>query len=155
MDTLTLPEDSTLYAPHNSTSSENIPFVYPTNKDSVEQINDEDEITMESVPRPGVRIVKDYVRAKRVLSEPTSVRCPITNQEVQADKLNEHLRVVLLDPQWKKQRELIIGRAKIGTDVDVAQQLADFVTKRPELFGKRATETRKPSTHIGPTMPSS
>ena len=83
-------------------------------------------------------------RRKRPIDQ-TFVTCPITGQQVLASNLSEHLRVVLIDPQWKKRKEEVVGKAKIDT-VDVAGNLADFVLKRGDAFTKNRLT-------IGPKLP--
>jgi len=119
-------------------------------------VEHEEELHADEPVPAGIKIVTDYTRKRKtevIESAPKMVKCPITGQQVEADKLSEHLRVVLLDPQWKKQKELLIGRAKLsGPSVDIAASLADFVGKRPDLFG--VTEQVESEVRpIGPSMP--
>ena len=117
----------------------------------------EEEINMDVLAPEGIKIVTDYVRKRKnegSTSEAKMVVCPITGQQVEADKFSEHLRVVLLDPQWKKQKELILGRAKLTEPtVDIAASLADFVSKRPDIFGVTERVERDEKATIGPSMP--
>ncbi|KAF4716925.1 splicing factor 3a, subunit 1 [Perkinsus olseni] len=57
---------------------------------------------------------------------------------VRAGELSEHLRVVLLDPKWKEQKEKVLDRARQDTNYDqvnIESNLASFIIKRPDLFG--------------------
>ena len=120
-----------------------------------EEMNMDEEVTRGHEPQ-GVKIVTDYVRKRTLVSEAKTVVCPITGQQVEADKFSDHLRVVLLDPQWKKQKELLLGRAKLTEpNVDIAASLADFVSKRPDIFGvtDRQESIDSNVTPIGPSMP--
>ncbi|KAF4688021.1 splicing factor 3a, subunit 1 [Perkinsus olseni] len=83
------------------------------------------------------RLVSVFVFVDRNLND-SEVKCPITGQMVRAGELSEHLRVVLLDPKWKEQKEKVLDRARQDTNYDqvnIESNLASFIIKRPDLFG--------------------
>lgn len=84
----------------------------------------------------------DYVRrGKRGLQagRPLLQKCPITGQLVPPEEMEKHLRVVLIDPQWKRQKDELLARAQkekaLSHEMDVEANIAQFVMKRPDLFG--------------------
>eukprot|EP01054_Gregarina_sp_Poly1_P007144 Gregarina_sp_Poly_1__7143@NODE_3911_length_826_cov_199_003953_g1822_i2_p1_GENE_NODE_3911_length_826_cov_199_003953_g1822_i2NODE_3911_length_826_cov_199_003953_g1822_i2_p1_ORF_typecomplete_len230_score44_68PRP21_like_P/PF12230_8/2_4e34_NODE_3911_length_826_cov_199_003953_g1822_i2114803 len=66
-------------------------------------------------------------------------KCPITGQLVAPEEMEKHLRVVLIDPQWKRQKDELLARAQkeksMVPEMDVEANIAQFVMKRPDLFG--------------------
>ncbi|EPR63589.1 surp module domain-containing protein [Toxoplasma gondii ME49] len=116
-----------------------------------EESEEEEELqpqpTGTAVPKKSIRVVKDYIRQPRkragaAAAEATQQglqRCPITGQLVPADQMSNHLRVLLLDPKWKEQKERFLEKAKAESAFapmeDVEGNLALFVSKRPDLFG--------------------
>eukprot|EP00922_Rhytidocystis_sp_ex-Travisia-forbesii_P021715 GHVS01031794.1.p1 GENE.GHVS01031794.1~~GHVS01031794.1.p1 ORF type:complete len:579 (-),score=154.26 GHVS01031794.1:468-2204(-) len=105
----------------------------------------DDEMPLPSPVGDGeVRVVKNYVRsarrgAKRSLDPSRLQKCPITGQLVSADQMSEHLRILLLDPKWKEEKDKLLEKAKKDSAFapmsDVEGNLGSFVLHRPDLFG--------------------
>eukprot|EP00933_Yihiella_yeosuensis_P030521 TRINITY_DN24163_c0_g1_i1.p1 TRINITY_DN24163_c0_g1~~TRINITY_DN24163_c0_g1_i1.p1 ORF type:complete len:699 (-),score=262.40 TRINITY_DN24163_c0_g1_i1:188-2284(-) len=89
------------------------------------------------VQEPEMKIKKDYVRHKKGQSQRIMQRCPITGQLIPAEEMSNHLKVLLLDPKWKHQKDALVERARKESAFadDVEANLASFVAKRPDLFG--------------------
>ncbi|KAF4660716.1 splicing factor 3a, subunit 1 [Perkinsus chesapeaki] len=112
------------------------------------QDEEEEEPPAEALPLPELApapavVRTDYHRKPKRAVESSEddgrlVKCPITGQMIRASELSEHLRVVLLDPKWKEQKEKA-GHFDIqDTNYDQANiesNLASFIIKRPDLFG--------------------
>eukprot|EP01056_Protomagalhaensia_sp_Gyna25_P005433 Protomagalhaensia_sp_Gyna_25__5432@NODE_709_length_2799_cov_20_996739_g536_i1_p3_GENE_NODE_709_length_2799_cov_20_996739_g536_i1NODE_709_length_2799_cov_20_996739_g536_i1_p3_ORF_typecomplete_len245_score58_72PRP21_like_P/PF12230_8/1_3e32TetR_C_11/PF16859_5/0_12_NODE_709_length_2799_cov_20_996739_g536_i111731907 len=83
----------------------------------------------------------DYVRRGKRGAANTGLlqKCPITGQLVAPEQMEQHLRVVLIDRQWKRQRDELLQRAQrekmLSPEMDVEANIAQFVMKRPDLFG--------------------
>lgn len=90
-------------------------------------------------PEPDVVIRKGYVRPTRRSRADGLQKCPITGQLVRSDNMSNHLRILLLDPKWKEQKDKLLDKAKkesaFAPEADVESNLATFVAKRPDLFG--------------------
>ncbi|KAL8453897.1 hypothetical protein Emed_000608 [Eimeria media] len=99
----------------------------------------------EEAPAPAapIRVVKGYVRTKKrqaAAGVPGGYqRCPITGQLIPAEQMTNHLRILLLDPKWKEQKDKFLEKAQAESAFapleDVEGYLAQFVAKRPDLFG--------------------
>jgi len=76
------------------------------------------------------------------------------------------MRIVLLDPKWKHQSDIVLKRARESGSAyadDVADNIAEFVKRRPDIFGNmngesesvRIPQHTRGATQpvIGPTMP--
>jgi hypothetical protein len=72
-------------------------------------------------------------------------RCPITGQLIPAEDMSNHLKVLLLDPKWKQQKDALVERARKESAFadDVEANLASFVAKRPDLFGSVDEQIRE------------
>eukprot|EP00916_Digyalum_oweni_P021224 GHVL01035275.1.p1 GENE.GHVL01035275.1~~GHVL01035275.1.p1 ORF type:complete len:489 (+),score=108.11 GHVL01035275.1:37-1503(+) len=97
-----------------------------------------------SFSEESITIRKDYVRKPkgntlRDSSGRKLQKCPITGLLIPEDEMSKHLRVVLLDPKWKQQKDSMIAKAQkesaFATAETIEDNLANFVMKRPDLFG--------------------
>ncbi|CDJ50794.1 surp module domain-containing protein, putative [Eimeria brunetti] len=63
-----------------------------------------------------LRVVKGYVRTKKRQAAAGASsgfqRCPITGQLVPAEQMSQHLRILLLDPKWKEQKDRFLEKAQ-------------------------------------------
>jgi splicing factor 3A subunit 1 len=72
--------------------------------------------------QPPMRIRQDYIpRAQQRAARPTTALCPNCGQQIPINELDNHLRIELLDPEWKKQQAKATARSATtnlgGTDV--------------------------------------
>lgn len=105
----------------------------------IETIDDGDET---------IKVVKGYVRKKKQGRDKTLQKCPITGQLVPEADMSTHLKNLLLDPQYKTQRDLLLSRAKQESAFapleDIEGNLANFVIKRPDICGIDLNEIDNP-----------
>jgi splicing factor 3A subunit 1 len=111
------------------------------NEDDVEmEDNDDDDeapmiIRKEPLPNPAFN-----PRSEEYLIS------PITNQPVKASELAEHMRLGLLDPKWREQREAMQSK-QAGTALanaeEIAANLGAFAQKRKDFFGDKNKEVQK------------
>merc|ERR1719217_1656975 len=63
---------------------------------------------------------------------------PLTGQQVRFDEMEEHMRISLLDPKWKEQKQIEEDRRKdsnlAGLD-DINKNLKSFAARRTDIFG--------------------
>mmetsp|Transcript_49999 Transcript_49999/g.99325 ORF Transcript_49999/g.99325 Transcript_49999/m.99325 type:complete len:706 (+) Transcript_49999:75-2192(+) len=111
---------------------------------------DEDPFELEpEIPMPSqdpeMKVRKDYVRHKKASTQRMMQRCPITGQLIPAEDMSNHLKVLLLDPKWKQQKDALVERARKESAFadDVEANLASFVAKRPDLFGSVDEQIRE------------
>jgi splicing factor 3A subunit 1 len=72
--------------------------------------------------QPPMRIRQDYVpRAQQRAARAATALCPNCGQQIPINELDNHLRIELLDPEWKKQQAKATARSAAtnlgGTDV--------------------------------------
>eukprot|EP00932_Pfiesteria_piscicida_P019637 SRR837773.6462.p1 GENE.SRR837773.6462~~SRR837773.6462.p1 ORF type:complete len:357 (-),score=91.37 SRR837773.6462:47-1033(-) len=92
-----------------------------------------------------MKVRKDYVRVKKAANQRMMQRCPITGQVIPAEEMSNHLKILLLDPKWKHQKDALVERARKESAFadDVEANLAAFVAKRPDLFGSVDEQIRE------------
>ncbi len=90
----------------------------------------------------------DYVRqpkSGRVAGSETLIKSPITGEMVPESQLAQHMRVVLIDPKWKHQSDVVMKRAREAGSAfadDIADNITEFVKRRPDIFGTVEDELR-------------
>lgn len=133
--TPTEPEPEATTAPRFSDAPENYKRRVARDHD-VSIVQDGDEI---------IKVKKSYTRATKTQSSTELQRCPITGQMVPANEMSTHLKILLLDPKWKDQKERFLEKAMKESAFapleDVDSNLASFVAGRPDLFGSADDET--------------
>jgi len=98
-----------------------------------------------------VKVRKDYnpkAKSGAVPAAPSDqwVISPITGERIRADQLQEHMRVALLDPRWREQRDRALEEKKRHEDpyapgIDVSNTLKQLAERRTDIFGKGGEET--------------
>ncbi|KAI4836893.1 splicing factor 3A subunit 1 [Plasmodium brasilianum] len=102
--------------------------------DNIQVVDDDDENEEKII------VVKNYEKSKkhRINNENMHL-CPITNQPIDINDMTKHLKTLLLDPQWKEQKDKLYERAKKEASFtpleDIEGNLSLFVINRPDLFG--------------------
>lgn len=64
---------------------------------------------------------------------------PITGELVLLSEMAEHMRISLIDPQWKTQREAMLSKIRETTqasDDEISRNLVDLAGHRPDVFGE-------------------
>lgn len=92
-----------------------------------------------------VQVVKDYKRtAAGEAYDPTKfVVSPITGELVPLAEMQEHMRINLIDPKWKDQREAMLAKIKETTkasDSEIMSNLTHLAGTRPDVFGSDVRE---------------
>lgn len=73
---------------------------------------------------------------------------PITGEKIPASKMQEHMRIGLLDPRWLEQRDLKIRERQIEDEVyapgpDIESSLKQLAERRTDIFGVEETAIGK------------
>jgi splicing factor 3A subunit 1 len=96
---------------------------------------------------PPMRIVKNYKRPEeRVHAErdPTKfVVSPISGELIPISEMGEHMRISLIDPKYKEQKERMMAKIKETTfaaDEDIVWNIIGLARTRPDIFGTTEEE---------------
>ena len=73
--------------------------------------------------------------------------CSICGQQVGVNELQEHMRIELLDPKWKEQRDNLEARkaqaSQLQTGTNVVSSLQNLARTRVDIFGTETDEERR------------
>ena len=73
--------------------------------------------------------------------------CSICGQQVPVNELQEHMRIELLDPRWKSQRDALEARkaqaSELQRGANVVSSLRNLARTRTDIFGAEADEERR------------
>lgn len=73
--------------------------------------------------------------------------CSICGQSIAVDELDEHMRIELLDPRWKEQRDALELRKSQASELqrgaNVVSSLKNLARTRVDIFGAEADEERR------------
>ncbi|XP_062398240.1 splicing factor 3A subunit 1 [Sardina pilchardus] len=73
---------------------------------------------------------------------------PITGERIQASKMQEHMRIGLLDPRWLEQRDRSLRERQVEDEVyapglDIESSLKQLAERRTDIFGVEETAIGK------------
>lgn len=88
---------------------------------------------------PSMRIRSDYVpraQSRRQQNAAVTALCPNCHQQIPVAELDQHMRIEMLDPRWKEQREKAESRAAHTNLIttDVAGNLKRLASQRTDVF---------------------
>jgi len=73
--------------------------------------------------------------------------CSICGQQVPVNELQEHMRIELLDPKWKSQRDVLEARkaqaSELQRGANVVESLNNLARTRIDIFGAEVDEERR------------
>lgn len=112
--------------------------------------NDDDKKTDKMVteePEPPMRIVKNWKRPEeRIPAErdPTKyVVSPITGELIPISEMSEHMRISLIDPKYKEQKERMFAKIRettLAQDDEISRNIVGLARTRPDIFGTTEEE---------------
>jgi hypothetical protein len=77
-------------------------------------------------------------RSKAAAEAAKYVVSPITGELVPVEQMAEHMRVSLIDPKWKEQRDAMMAKIRETTkasDDEISRNLMGLAAARPDVFG--------------------
>uniref|UniRef100_A0A0D6QZE4 Splicing factor 3A subunit 1 n=1 Tax=Araucaria cunninghamii TaxID=56994 RepID=A0A0D6QZE4_ARACU len=96
---------------------------------------------------PPMRVVKNWKRPEdRVPAEkdPTKfVVSPITGELVPINEMAEHMRISLIDPKYKEQKERMMAKLRettLAPDDEISRNIVGLARTRPDIFGTTEEE---------------
>ncbi|KAI6028332.1 Pre-mRNA splicing factor PRP21 like protein-domain-containing protein [Pisolithus orientalis] len=94
-----------------------------------------------------MKIKTDYVPKLGSKKNATLTTCAICGQQIPVDELDEHMRIELLDPKWKSQRDALEARkvqaSELMRGANVVTSLKNLASTRVDIFGTGADEERR------------
>lgn len=98
-----------------------------------------------TITASGAKIRHDYVRGARPSrAAPQTTVCPVCGDSVDVNEMGEHVRIELLNPQYREQRASLEQRrqeqASLAAGADPSHFLRQLAGARTDLFGAREDE---------------
>jgi splicing factor 3A subunit 1 len=94
-----------------------------------------------------MKIRTDYVPKLGAKKGATMTTCTICGQQIPVDELDEHMRIELLDPRWKSQRDILEARkaqsSELQRGANVVSSLKNLARSRVDIFGGEVDEERR------------
>ncbi|EJD06005.1 uncharacterized protein FOMMEDRAFT_104418 [Fomitiporia mediterranea MF3/22] len=95
-----------------------------------------------------MKIRTDYVpRLGAKGAKVTMTTCAVCGQQVPVDELQEHMRIELLDPRWKSQRDALEARRAQANELqrgaNVESSLRNLARARVDIFGTEVDEEKR------------
>ncbi|BBN13950.1 hypothetical protein Mp_6g07670 [Marchantia polymorpha subsp. ruderalis] len=113
---------------------------------SLNEKSSNDSQPMEDVDPP-LRIVKNWKRPEErvpVEKDPTKfVVSPITGELIPINEMAEHMRISLIDPKYKEQKERMMAKLRettLATDDEISRNIVGLARTRPDIFGTTEEE---------------
>ncbi|KMS64787.1 hypothetical protein BVRB_042670, partial [Beta vulgaris subsp. vulgaris] len=97
----------------------------------------EPEAQLEIVPEAQV---KDIAQAERNRAQQNAIqfqKCPSCGELVKQNELSEHVRICLLDPRWKVQKQASLQKQRESNLIsgsDISRHLSELARKRQDIF---------------------
>lgn len=138
-------ENSTIYTNDDNNTVSNInedEKTFYTNNNNTNNMNNNGP---EVVYINGKKVIKNYIREKKKpildkgVDDVNEVKCPLCKLSIKPNKIEEHLKIELLDPKWKTIQQ-VINKNQEQTNLagtgDLLIYLDEFSKSRPDLFGE-------------------
>ena len=95
-----------------------------------------------------MKIVRNYKKPEQIAAEAKAKASggvdatkfavsPITGELIAVDQMAEHMRISLIDPKWKVQKDAMLAKLKDSTmanDEEVATNVLMLARTRPDIF---------------------
>ncbi|KAK9290688.1 hypothetical protein L1049_008862 [Liquidambar formosana] len=117
---------------------------------SLEEHDDEKKNEMKATAEeeePPMRIVKNWKRPEERLPaerDPTKfVVSPITGELILINEMSEHMRISLIDPKYKEQKERMFAKIRettLAQDDEISRNIVGLARTRPDIFGTTEEE---------------
>ncbi|KAF5749892.1 splicing factor 3A subunit 1 [Tripterygium wilfordii] len=114
---------------------------------SLEESDGEKKVKANEEPEPPMRIVKNWKRPEeRIPAErdPTKFTVsPITGELIPINEMSEHMRISLIDPKYKEQKERMFAKIRettLAQDDEIAKNIVGLARTRPDIFGTTEEE---------------
>ena len=97
----------------------------------------------ENLPEPGMKIVRNYKKPEERAAASKGDKAtkfavsPITGELVPVDEMAEHMRISLIDPKWKEQKDAMLKKLQGSNKVDddqFAKNILSLAKSRPDIF---------------------
>ncbi|KAK6153903.1 hypothetical protein DH2020_013542 [Rehmannia glutinosa] len=120
---------------------------------SLEEYGDAKNNEAKAIPEeqePPMRIVKNWKRPEDRIPadrDPTKyVVSPITGELIPINEMSEHMRISLIDPKYKEQKDRMFAKIRettLAADDEISRNIVGLARLRPDIFGTTEEEVSK------------
>ncbi|KAK6127777.1 hypothetical protein DH2020_038486 [Rehmannia glutinosa] len=117
---------------------------------SLEEYGDTKNNEAKAIPEeqePPMRIVKNWKRPEDRIPadrDPTKyVVSPITGELIPINEMSEHMRISLIDPKYKEQKDRMFAKIRettLAADDEISRNIVGLARLRPDIFGTTEEE---------------
>lgn len=115
---------------------------------SLEEIKErKNEFKFQDEQEQPMRIVKNWKRPEeRIHNERDSTKfvvSPITGELIPISEMSEHMRISLIDPKYKEQKERMFAKIRettLAQDDEISRNIVGLARTRPDIFGTTEEE---------------
>nr|XP_011464163.1 PREDICTED: probable splicing factor 3A subunit 1 [Fragaria vesca subsp. vesca] len=109
----------------------------------------EEGMEVTEVEHPPMRIVKNWKRPEERMILSSAERdmtiSPITGELVPNSEMSEHMRISLIDPRYKEQKERMFAKIRetslvLAQDEEISRNIVNLARTRPDIFGSTEEE---------------
>ncbi|KAK9926796.1 hypothetical protein M0R45_024007 [Rubus argutus] len=99
--------------------------------------------------QPPMRILKNWKRPEERMiqfrAEKDMMVSPITGEFVPINEMSEHMRISLIDPKYKEQKERMFAKIRetslvLAQDDEISRNIVNLARTRPDIFGSTEEE---------------
>ncbi|WJX79080.1 hypothetical protein P8452_62234 [Trifolium repens] len=105
------------------------------------------EVRVTEDSEPPMKIVKNWKRPEeRLPADRDSTKfvvSPITGQLIPISEMSEHMRISLIDPKYKEQKERMFAKIRettLAQDDEISKNIVGLARTRPDIFGTTEKE---------------
>lgn len=109
--------------------------------------NNREKVNASEEPEPPMRIVKNWKRPEeRIPAERDATKfvvSPITGELILINEMSEHMRISLIDPKYKEQKERMFAKIRettLAQDDEISRNIVGLARTRPDIFGTTEEE---------------
>ncbi|KAK7380817.1 hypothetical protein VNO78_33336 [Psophocarpus tetragonolobus] len=107
----------------------------------------QNEVRVSEDPEPPMRIVKNWTQPEeRISAERDSTKfvvSPITGELIPISEMSEHMRISLIDPKYREQKERMFAKIQektLAADDEISRNIVGLARTHPDIFGTTEEE---------------
>ncbi|KAM5571899.1 putative splicing factor 3A subunit 1 [Rosa sericea] len=109
----------------------------------------EEGMKVTEVEQPPMRIVKNWKRPEERMIQSSAERdmtiSPITGELVFNNEMSTHMRISLIDPRYREQKERMFAKIRetslvLAQDDEISRNIVNLARTRPDIFGSTEEE---------------
>ncbi|XP_062028961.1 probable splicing factor 3A subunit 1 [Rosa rugosa] len=118
-------------------------------EEEMQLVEDGKRVTEVDPEQPPMRIVKNWKRPEVRMIQSSAERdmtiSPITGELVPNNEMSEHMKISLIDPRYREQKERMFAKIRetslvLAQDDEISRNIVNLARTRPDIFGSTEEE---------------